>query len=348
MLAGQPRYRQAAIKRRWKQETYQLIHDCHQKYNWKIDLMCKWAKIARSAYYKYFDPKRKPSKREERDKKIEAKIIEITKSNNSLFGTEKMTMAVNRQMSDEKPVYHKTVYRLMCINGIRSQKPRYQKLKFKHTTPEKTAENKLKRDFNASRPNEKWCTDITEVVAANLPKAYLCTVFDLYDRYPVGYAISKRNDTALVQAAYKQAVKAYPNAHPLFHSDRGFQFTRAPFQNQLEDQGMTQSMSRVGCCIDNGPMEGWQGIIKEMRVILHPQVASYDELNDSICKTIDYYINEDPQKRFNGLTAGEMRKEAMKGNIKNCPIAPNHRIEKYWQKIHENKIREAKKSSADY
>ena len=250
MLAGQPRYRQAAIKRRWKQETYQLIHDCHQKYNWKIDLMCKWAKIARSAYYKYFDPKRKPSKREERDKKIEAKIIEITKSNNSLFGTEKMTMAVNRQMSDEKPVYHKTVYRLMCINGIRSQKPRYQKLKFKHTTPEKTAENKLKRDFNASRPNEKWCTDITEVVAANLPKAYLCTVFDLYDRYPVGYAISKRNDTALVQAAYKQAVKAYPNAHPLFHSDRGFQFTRAPFQNQLEDQGMTQSMSRVGCCID--------------------------------------------------------------------------------------------------
>ena len=222
MLAGQPRYRQAAIKRRWKQETYQLIHDCHQKYNWKIDLMCKWAKIARSVYYKYFDPKRKPSKREERDKKIEAKIIEITKSNNSLFGTEKMTMAVNRQMSDEKPVYHKTVYRLMCINGIRSPKPRYQKLKFKHTTPEKTAENKLKRDFNASRPNEKWCTDITEVVAANLSKAYLCTVFDLYDRYPVGYAIIKRNDTALVQAAYKQAVKAYPNAHPLFHSDRGF------------------------------------------------------------------------------------------------------------------------------
>nr|WP_246769221.1 hypothetical protein [Lactobacillus crispatus] len=50
----------------------------------------------------------------------------------------------------------------------------------------------------------------------------------------------------------------------------------------------------------------------------------------------------------NGLTAGEMRKEAMKGNIKNCPIAPNHRIEKYWQKIHEKKIREAKKSSADY
>ncbi|CDI57709.1 Putative uncharacterized protein [Lactobacillus helveticus CIRM-BIA 951] len=27
-------------------------------------------------------------------------------------------MDVNRQMPDEKPIYHKTVYRLMCINGI--------------------------------------------------------------------------------------------------------------------------------------------------------------------------------------------------------------------------------------
>lgn len=80
-----------------------------------------------------------------------------------------------------------------------------------------------------------------------------------------------------------------------------------------------------------------------MRVVLHPQVVSYDELNASICKTIDYYINEDPQKRFNGLTAGEMRKEAMRGNIKNCPIATNHRIEGYWKTIKEKKIREAKK-----
>ena len=102
-------------------------------------------------------------------------------------------------------------------------------------------------------------------------------------------------------------------------------------------------MSRVGYCIGNGPMEGWQGIIKEMRVVLHPQVANYDKLNNSIRKTIDYYINEDPQKRFNGLTAGEMRKEAMKGNIKKCSIAPNHRIEQYWQEINEKKVREAKK-----
>ncbi|WP_246011974.1 transposase, partial [Lactobacillus xujianguonis] len=47
-LPGNQKYRQTAIRKRWKIETYQLIHDCHQKYNWKIDLMCRWAKIARS------------------------------------------------------------------------------------------------------------------------------------------------------------------------------------------------------------------------------------------------------------------------------------------------------------
>lgn len=58
---------------------------------------------------------------------------------------------------------------------------------------------------------------------------------------------------------------------------------------------------------------------------------------------IRIHRNKDPQKRFNGLTAGEMRREALKGNIKSCPIAPNHRIERYWQKIYEKKIKEAKK-----
>ena len=74
MLAGQPKYRQAVIRRRRKLETYHLIRDCHQKYNWKINLMCQWAKIARSAYYKYFDTKREPGEREKRDRRIEAKI----------------------------------------------------------------------------------------------------------------------------------------------------------------------------------------------------------------------------------------------------------------------------------
>ena len=50
-------------------------------------------------------------------------------------------------------------------------------------------------------------------------------------------------------------IKANPNAHPLFHSDRGFQYTNRVFYNKLQKAKMKQSMSRVAKCIDNGPEE---------------------------------------------------------------------------------------------
>ena len=52
------------------------------------------------------------------------------------------------------------------------------------------------------------------------------------------------------------------DAKPIFHSDRGSQYTNKVFHQKLVDAGMIQSMSRVGRCLDNAPMEGWWGILK--------------------------------------------------------------------------------------
>ena len=60
-------------------------------------------------------------------------------------------------------------------------------------------------------------------------------------------------------------MKANPDAYPLFHSDRGFQYTNRTFHQMLEDAGMIQSMSRVAHCIDNGLMKGFRGILKRER-----------------------------------------------------------------------------------
>lgn len=147
----------------------------------------------------------------------------------------------------------------------------------------------------------------------------------------------------MVQRAIDDAFDNYPDAHPLLHSDRGFQFTRKPFKNYLESHQAKQSMSRVDCCIDNWPVEGWQGDVKEMREVLYPNVKDYDDLVESMELTIKYYINENPQERFHGKTAGEVRAEAMNGNVKQYPIAHNPKIEAFWleierkQKTHSNK-----------
>ena len=96
-------------------------------------------------------------------------------------------------------------------------------------------------------------------------KLYLSAILDLCDRRIVSYVLSERNDNPLVFKTFDKAVQANPDAHPLFHSDRGFQYTNRVFHPKLVQAGMTQSMSHVAHCIDNGPMEGFWGILKRER-----------------------------------------------------------------------------------
>ena len=134
--------------------------------------------------------------------------------------------------------------------------------------PQYIAENLLGRRFRADKPNEKWLTDVTEFkyyVGPAVHKIYLSAILDLCDRRIVAFAVRDSNDSALAHDTLDQAVTMNPKAQPLFHSDRGFQYTTRVFHDKLAAAGMTQSMSRIGKCIDNGPMEGFWGILKRER-----------------------------------------------------------------------------------
>lgn len=70
----------------------------------------------------------------------------------------------------------------------------------------------------------------------------------------IAYKNGDSNNNALVFEAFDEATSLYPNAKPIFHSDRGFQYTNKVFHKKLVDVGMIQSASRVGRCFDNAPM----------------------------------------------------------------------------------------------
>ena len=109
--------------------------------------------------------------------------------------------------------------------------------------PQHIAKNWLKRQFHASMPNEKWLTDVTEFKWYEGPvvhKVYLSAILDLYDRRIVSYIIRDRNDNPLVFDTLDAAIAANPGAHPLFHSDRGFQYTNRIFYNKLKKAQMKQ------------------------------------------------------------------------------------------------------------
>ena len=150
----------------------------------------------------------------------------------------------------------------------------------------------MNREFYADAPNEKWLTDVTEFkyyVGAEVKKLYLSAILDLYDRRIVAYKIGESNNNKLVFDTFDEAVKTNPNAHPLFHSDRGFQYTNKTFNAMLKAHNMRQSMSRVGRCIYNGPMEGYWGLLKS---------EMYDLKKDELTQAIENYIHFYNTKRY--------------------------------------------------
>lgn len=209
---------------------------------------------------------------------------------------------------------------------------RRKKSKYIKSTAEITAENLLARDFYASKPNEKWATDVTEFkIVGSKQKLYLSAIIDLYDRSIVSYIISTRNDNDLVFRTYELAISKNPGATPILHSDRGFQYTSKVFQTKLKEANITQSMSRVGRCIDNGPIEGFWGIIKSEMYYLR-KFHSFAELKTSIDSYIHFYNNERLQERFNDMTPMQVRTEALNASEEPAqyPIKENKRIQKYY------------------
>ena len=177
--------------------------------------------------------------------------------------------------------------------------------------PAYIAKNYLNRNFHAYAPNEKWLTDVTEFkyyIGIEVHKVYLSAILDLYDRRIVSYMIGDHNDNPLVMNTFDAAVALEPNSHPLFHSDRGFQYTSKQFCTKLKKRHMKQSMSRVAHCIDNGPMEGFWGILKR-EMYYGRRFTSRKDLVSAIENYIAYYNTGRIQRNLNVMTPSEYHKQ---------------------------------------
>ncbi|WP_391557981.1 IS3 family transposase [Robertmurraya sp.] len=286
------------------EDKYIAIQELHNKENLSISLLCEIAGITRSAYYKWLN--RTPSSREIQNEKIIKEMKILQEKVDSTFGYRQMTLHMNRQF--EVKLNHKRIYRLMKVAGLRSV-IRIKKKQYKRTTPQHVAENILNREFTAEKPNEKWVTDVTEFKYGQSKKAYLSAIRDLYDGSIVSYVLGHSNNNQLVFKTLDQATVLLDGEHPLIHSDRGFQYTSKGFKRKIDAVKMTQSMSRVGRCIDNGPMESFWGTLKCEKYYLH-KYKTFEELSLAIDEYILFYNHDRYQKRLNGLSPMEYRAKA--------------------------------------
>lgn len=296
--------------------------------NWSINWMCKQLGISRSSYYKWIQ--RKIPEQELENRKLAELIKEYDERFNHILGYRRMTLRINH--FNHTNYRQKRVHRIMKKLGIHSV-IRKKKKKYISSTPDAIAENILSRDFYADAPNEKWAADATGFkVPGENKKLYLSAILDLYDRYPAAYVISTRNDNRLVFKTFDKSIASNPDARPLFHSDRGYQYTSKAFQRRLKDQEMAQSMARVGHCIDNGPAEGFWGIIKSEMYQMY-EITDEASLRHAIMDYLRFYSEERPQGRYNCKTPLEVRQEALASGIPaKHPIPKNKRINKYKEK----------------
>lgn len=230
-------------------------------------------------------------------------IKDAYEEKNGILGYRQMTMKLNRE--HQLHVNHKRIYRLMKILDLKSVCRRKRKSYLK-STPEITAENVLNRNFESSEFGTKWLTDVTEMKYGSQSKAYLSAILDLADKSIVSFVLGHSNNNELVFQTFDIAHQTYPDAKPIFHSDRGFQYTSKKFHKKLIDAGMTQSMSRVSRCIDNGPMESFWGMMKSEMYYLNT-FDTFDELEAAVADYIDYYNNHRYQKRLKCMTPLEYR-----------------------------------------
>lgn len=226
---------------------------------------------------------------------------------NGIYGVRRIKDEINRDFLRNFNV--KRIRRLMRRMGLQSVIRRKRK-NYIPSIPKVTADNILNREFKAEMPNQKWLTDVTEFKYGNDKKAYLSAIFDLGDNSIVSYVLGHSNNNELVFRTFNLAVKENPGAKPLFHSDRGFQYTSLAFRKMLDDTGCTQSMSRVGRCLDNAPMEGFWGILKCEMYYLN-KFDTYQELEKGVEEYMYFYNNKRCQSKYKGLAPLQVRNQAL-------------------------------------
>lgn len=259
-------------------------------------------KIHPNAYYNY--KKNRKSAYLEQKKIIQEKMLQIYHEYSGNPGYRMMQIYLRRAGIT---LSHTTVLKYMQELKIKStvmpRKPSYKKGECY-----KRFSNILNREFDASRSNEKWCTDFTYLFMDDGRKRYNCSIIDLYDKSAVATMNSNHIDATLAIKTLELALKKnnYPE-NILLHSDQGSQYTSQAFTEFCEMHNIKQSMSKSGCPYDNSPMESFYGTFKGEFINKH-RFKSDEELDTETENYVYGYYNHTRPHSSNGyLTPYEKR-----------------------------------------
>lgn len=236
---------------------------------------------------------------------LKASISAIYDRHKGRYGYRRITAEMARS---GQATNHKTVQRLMQCLGLKSLVRPKKYRSFRGETA--SVPNLLNRQFEASKPNEKWVTDVTEFNVRG-EKLYLSPVMDLFNGEIVAYEMSERPLFPLVGSMLKKAISQLQRDEaPTLHSDQGWQYQMPAYRQQLAERGLTQSMSRRGNCLDNAAMESFFGTLKSEFFRL-TKFDDIKQLRHGLHRYIHYYNHHRLKLKLNGLSPVQYRTQIL-------------------------------------
>ncbi|WP_049721467.1 IS3 family transposase [Gilvimarinus polysaccharolyticus] len=250
-----------------------------------IALMCRVLSVSRSGYYRWLE--RGIPVQEKRRVGMEMLVKDTYEEFEAAYGAPRITKELNEL---GYPCSLNYVAQIMAEQGIKARNGKGFKYSRNSLTMLNVSDNVLWRDFSASKPNEKWTTDITYIWVED-KWIYLATVMDLYSRRIVGWSLDESMTEALVKGAMAMAFSRRETAPGLIvHSDRGTQYRAQGYVDYLVSSGCRLSMSRKGNCWDNAPMESFFSRLK-VELIYAKNYRSIDEAKSGIFAYIEIFYN---------------------------------------------------------
>lgn len=256
-----------------------------EKASFPIAPMCRLLDVTRQGYYAYAN--RPPSARVRADAELCEAVREVFAEAGETYGSPRVHRELKKRGTH---VGKRRIERAMRGMGLTPPRPRRHHKTTVQDPTHPAAPNELARDFRATRPNERWVTDITYVWTLE-GWAYVAVILDLFSRAVVGWAVDATLATSLPLAALRTALhRRRPEAKLLHHSDRGCQYTSAEYRSALAALDITVSMSRTGNCWDNAVAESFFATLKNE--LVHRRTwRTRHELHAALFEYVEVFYN---------------------------------------------------------
>ena len=251
--------------------------------------------MSKSGYYYYLNN----VKKEVGITSLEAQIKDIFLKHNKNLGYRKLTAYLNKASKTNHN--HKKIYQVMKSLNLKCE-IRIKKNTLKPKTKSDHFPYLIKRNFKANKRYEKIYSDVTFIHLLNNKTAYFSCLIDGADNRVWGLLSKKHNKTLIIKSTKLLLKGKLKHSSMIINTDHGSNY----FSNdyiKLSKSNFTMSMSNIGNCLDNRPIEYFFSILKTELINKIPfQQRTFKYVNQKIQEFIIDYNETRIQKCLNNLS----------------------------------------------